>query len=466
MRISSFSRRGFFRAAAGTIATSALVGQTLLPQRPNVILIIADDLGFGDLHSYGSKIPTPNLDAMAQGGIQFNHYYSASPVCSPSRAALLTGRYAPRTGVTDVLQANDTHGISASEVTIAQMLKGAGYNTMSVGKWHVGSQPEFMPTARGFDQYYGLPNSVDMSPLTLMQNTSVVENPANLNTLTQRYTQQAVNFISNSQGTPFFLYMAHSFPHLPVAVSSAFKGSTRMGRYADAIAEIDWSVGQVLQALQANNLDQNTLILFTSDHGPWYQGSPGNLRGRKGETFEGGMRVPLIARLPGGIPAGQVNTTGMATALDILPTIASLTGATLPGNALDGVDISPMLTGRQTSVDRDVFLYVDSCYIQAARLGQWKLHVARYNVPPWIPVPDGGRWNLPLKPPELYNIVNDPGESANLAQDNPDIVADLQARIGNLVPGMPSVVQSAWNLTTSTPVCPIPDGAWPSKFIS
>lgn len=446
------------------MAVTSLSGQIARPQRPNVIVIVADDLGFGDLHSYGSKLSTPNLDAMAQQGIQFNQFYSASPVCTPSRAGLLTGRYAPRTGLPDVLQANDTRGILPSEATMAEMLKGAGYSTMCVGKWHVGSMPQSMPNSRGFDQFYGVPYSADMDPLPLMQNANVLEPQATLNTLTQRYTQQAVNFISTSQGAPFFLYMAHSFPHIPLAMSPAFKGSTGMGRYADMVAEIDWSVGQVLQALQTNNLDKNTLVLFTSDHGPWYQGSPGNLRGRKGETFEGGMRVPFIARFPGAIPAGQVNSTGMASALDLMPTLAGLSGAPLPGNPMDGVDIWPMLAGQQESVQRDLFLYIESIYIQAARMGPWKLHVARHNTPPWIPVPESGRWNLPLRSPELYNILVDPGESVNVAADNPKVVSEILARIKNLLPDMPAVVQNAWNLTMSTPVCDTPDGGWPSKL--
>lgn len=464
MRFGSVSRRGFLTsAAAGTVAARTLTGQSLPSRSPNVIVIVADDLGYGDLHCYGSKVPTPNLDAMAQDGIQLNQYYSASPVCSPSRAALLTGRYAPRTGVPDVLQPNSRTGLLGSESTIAQMLKGAGYNTMCIGKWHVGSQPEFLPNNRGFDQYYGLPNSVDMGVMALVQNTTVIESPTDPSTLTQRYTQQAVNFISSAQNKPFFLYLAHSFPHHPAAVSNAFKGVTGMGRYADAVTEIDWSVGQVLQALRDNNIDNNTLVVFSSDHGPWFQGSPGTLRGRKGETFEGGMRVPFIARFPGYIPARQV-ISGVATALDLLPTIAALTGASIPGNPLDGVNIWPMLSGQQDSVQRDVFLYIDSLYIQAARFGPWKLHIARQTTPPWIPVPASGRWNLPLKKPELYNIESDPEESFNLAPDNPGIVKDILVRINNLLPGMPVEVQNAWSMTTNTPVCDIPDGGWPSRL--
>jgi arylsulfatase len=391
--------------------------------------------------------------------MQLSQYYSASPVCSPSRAALLTGRYAPRTGVPEVLQANSTSGLAPTEITIAQMLKRVGYNTMCVGKWHVGSLPQFMPNSRGFDQFYGLPYSVDMTPLPLMQNSTVIEQPANLDTLTQRYTQQAMNFISNSHGNPFFLYFAHSFPHIPLGVSSAFQGLTGMGRYADTVAEIDLSVGQVLQALQNSGLDNNTLVIFTSDHGPWYQGRTGGLRGRKGETFDGGMRVPFIARFPGYIPAGQSeagrivhhkNSSEVATALDLLPTIAYLTGAALPSNPLDGMNIWPMLTGQQTLVPRDIFLFIDGWNIQAARSGPWKLHVARYNTP--------------LAHPELYNILEDPDESSNVAADHPQIVTAIQSRITALLAEMPQGVQTAWNQTISTPVGWSADAAWPVKY--
>jgi arylsulfatase A len=461
MPIQPVSRRGFIKSAAlGSVVTAGALAQSR-SQLPNVILIVADDLGYGDLNCYGSSIPTPNVNGMARDGVQFSQYYAASPVCSPSRASLLTGRYAPRTGVSYVLQANDTHGLLATEVTMAEMLKSAGYRTMCAGKWHLGSLPQFMPNSRGFDQFYGLPYSVDMSPLPLMQNTKIIEEPANLNTLTERYTQQAVNFISNSQKNPFFLYFAHSFPHIPVATSEAFKGLTGMGKYADTIAEIDSSVGRVLQALRSNNIDNDTLVIFSSDHGPWHQGSCANLRGRKGETFDGGMRVPFIARFPGSIPAGQINSTGVATALDLLPTIASLSGAKLPANPLDGVNIWPMLTGAQESVARDIFLFIDTYNIQAARMGPWKLHVARYNTPPWVPPPKDGRKNLPLGNPELYNILNDAGESSDVAADYPHIVAEIQARMNTLLPNMPSQVQSAWKTTSSTPVQWSAAGAWP-----
>lgn len=471
MASGKIDRRAFLGAAA-------LVGKMLPAQgpqpfrahsrfdrRPNIVLILADDLGYGDLGSYGSSIPTPNLDAMAGQGVLFSRYYAASPVCSPSRAALLTGRYSTRVGVPKVLLPTDQTGLLDSETTIAQMLKAADYNTMCVGKWHLGSQPQFMPTNRGFDEFFGLPYSNDMLPLPLMHNANVVEQPADLNSLTQRYTQQAVNFITQSKDAPFFLYMAHSFPHIPIAASQRFRGKSGLGLYGDAVAEIDWSVGRVLRALQNNGIDGNTLVLFSSDHGPWYGGSAGPLRGRKGEAWDGGTRVPLIARFPGVTPPGSV-AQGLASALDILPTVARLAGAPLPGNPLDGVDISPLLTGTAPSVDRGVLLHFDGWEgwnLQTARLGQWKLHLSRYNAPPlWGPDPPGGRRNLPLPKPELYNTEADPGEGYDLAADNPQIVAEIRGQIDNLLPTFPDPVIRAWQQTMATRVEQTPDGAPPA----
>ena len=457
-------RRTFLRAASGALLTaSALRGQT--PTSPNIVLILCDDLGYGDLHCYGSSIATPNIDRMAQEGVLFRQFYSASSVCSPSRASLLTGRYPTRVGVPGVLSPNDTTGLSLSEKTIAEMLKPIGFNTMCVGKWHLGSQTQYLPTNRGFDEYYGIPYSNDQSPSVLLHNTNVIESPVQLDTITQRYTQQAINFIQRSRNTPFFLYLAHTFPHIPLAASGAFKGKSGLGLYADVVEEIDWSVGQVLQALKNNGVDNQTLVMFTSDNGPWFLGSPGRLRGRKGWAYEGGVREPFIARFPGrfltpprvrgrpphflgGIPSARMSGA-VATTMDILPTIAGLCNAPLPGKPLDGVDIWPLLTGERESVDRDVFLYFDNWNIQCARMGEWKLHISRYNDFPWSPDPVGGRYNLPLMKPELYNLEADPDESYDVAADNPGIVADIQARVLRLLPTFPADVTNAWNATMS-----------------
>lgn len=465
------NRRTFFNAVAGdrraflkTAATGAAVALSSSAQPPsrplNIVLIFADDLGYGDLSCYGSCISTPNLDQMAREGIRFRHFYAGGPVCSPSRASLLTGRYPARCGIPRVLDPDDTYGLPDSETTIGQMVKSAGYATMCIGKWHLGSLPQFMPTNRGFDEFYGIPYSIDMSPRPLMHNLDILEQPANLNTLTQRYTQQAVSFIKKSANSPFFLYMAHSFPHIPLSTSPGFVGNSSQGAYGDVVQEVDGSVGAVLQALKDNGLDSNTLVMFSSDHGPWYQGSTGGLRGRKGETFEGGMRVPFIARCPSVIPSGQV-CDGLTTNMDILPTVARWTQAPVPQNPLDGIDISPLLTGQQTDLPREAFLYFNDVCLQAARLGPWKLHVSRFNAPAFSPFPPEGRLNLPLPSPELYNVVADQDESHDRAARNPAVVADIQARMARLIQTFSGDALGSWNDTLRRKVYPTPAGAWP-----
>ena len=374
-----------------------------------------------------------------------------------------------------VLQPTDTGGLADTETTIAQMLKPAGYSTMCIGKWHLGRPNSYLPTSRGFDEYYGIPYSNDMVPSILMHNTEIIESPVNLTTLTKRYTDQAVNFIQKSKASPFFLYMPHTFPHIPLAASPDFLGKSGMGLYGDVVRELDWSVGQVIQALQDNGVDQNTLVMFTSDNGPWYQGSPGRLRGRKGDTFEGGMREPFIVRFPGVIPSanprgrrasveGRV-VDSFVTALDILPTIANITRAPLPKNSMDGVDIGPILTGQAESVDRPLFLYFNNWDLQCARMGQWKLHMSRGNTPAYTPTPKVGYFNLRLINPELYDIDTDSEEAEDVSAQNPDIVAQIQAGVAQLLPGLPSQVQAAWQATQTQPVVPNEPGAWPVPIL-
>jgi arylsulfatase len=423
-------------------------------------VIAGDDLGYGDLSCYGSRISTPNLDGMAQTGMQFMQCDSASPVCSPARAGILTGRYPTRYGIPRVLDTTDTYGIPASETTIAQMLKLAGYSTMAVGKWHLGSVSPYMPMDKGFDHWYGIPYSIDQGNRPLMQDSQVIEAPADLTTLTQRYTQQAVSYINRAAGSPFFLYLAHSFPHIPLSASQPFLGKSFQGLYGDVVQEIDWSVGQVLQALSANRIDNNTLVLFTSDHGPWYQGSPGGLRGRKGETFEGGVRVPFLARFPGFIPAG-ITSQAVASTLDILPTVASLTGAAPPPLPSDGVDLTPVLTGRAPQVSRDALLYFNDVYLQAARLGNWKLHMTRFNMPAFSQAPPCGRLSLPLPSPELYDVVMDPDESHDRADRNPANVAQIRNRMDALLQSFPTDIQDAWARTLGQQVQGTPSGCYP-----
>jgi arylsulfatase len=451
----SISRRAFL----GTTAAALLPAQQ---RPPNVVMIYADDLGYGDLGVYGSKIHTPNLDRMAGEGVRFTQFYSANPVCSPSRAALLTGRYPTRAGVPRVLNANDTTGLALNETTMAKMLKDSGYRTMCVGKWHLGHQPEYLPTARGFDEYFGIPYSNDMSPRVLLHNTEKIEEPAVLETLTPRYTDQAVKFLERDRGTPFFLYMPHTFPHIPLAASPRFRGKSPLGLYGDVIEELDWSVGEVLSTIKRIGADSNTLVMFSSDNGPWYQGSAGALRGRKGSTYEGGVREPFLARFPGHIPAGKV-CQGVAGTIDILPTVAKLTGAKAPALPLDGIDIWPLLASTRPAIERDALLYFDNWNLQCARWGKWKLHFARYNTFAYSPAPQGGRVNLPLRPAELYDIESDPMESYDVATENPAVVKEIQSRVDRLRATFPEDVQKAWAETQARETAVTPTGSLPRK---
>ena len=447
----SLDRRSFLRSAAAAVMPAVLRGQQ---RQPNIVMIYADELGYGDLSCYGSAIATPNLDRMAEEGARFTNFYSASPVCSPSRAALLTGRYPTRVEVPVVLGPGDA-GLPDSEITLAQMLKAAGYRTACVGKWHLGSATRFLPTNRGFDEFFGVPYSADMTPCPLIRDTTVMAPAVDVSALTTRFGQEAVDFVNRSRESPFFLYLAHTAPHLPLAASERFAGKSGLGEYADVVQELDWSIGQVMASLQSNGLDSHTLVMFSSDNGPWWQGSQGKLRGRKGETYEGGMREPFIARYPGVIPSG-IGCPGLASTLDLLPTVARLCGAQTPSNPLDGVDIWPMLTGERGEVERDVFLYFDSVYLQCARLGRWKLHMTRYNTKAWSPLPSGGRVNLPLPRPELYDVVSDPQESYDCARSHPDIVADIRSRVDRLIQTFPPGIVDAWQSTLARKVLDAP----------
>jgi arylsulfatase len=442
--MNAMKRRQFLQSAAAGLLAPALPAAEARP--PNVVLIYADDLGYGDLACYGGRIPTPHLDTLARDGARFTHFYSANPVCSPSRAALLTGRYPTRAGVPRVLFPRDTTGLPDSETTLAQVLKARNYRTMCVGKWHLGHLPQYLPTSRGFDEYFGIPYSNDMNPRPLLHNTETIEEPARLETLTPRYTERAVRFIERSRESPFFLYMPHTYPHIPLAASERFRRKSAAGLYGDVIQELDWSVGEVLGALRKHGLDNNTLVLFSSDNGPWFQGSPGPLRGRKGMTYEGGVREPFLARLPGRIPNGRV-CAGVASTMDILPTVAKLCGAALPANPLDGIDIWPLLSGRKNELEREALLYFDNVHVQCARLGRYKLHVSRYNSMAYSPAPPAGRINLPLKSPELYDLLNDPDESYDIAPEHPQVVADIQARLERLMAGFPEPIRAAWAQT-------------------
>jgi arylsulfatase len=280
----------------------------------------------------------------------------------------------------------------------------------------------------------------------LLHNTEVVEQTATLETLTPRYTEHALRFIQQSKDSPFFLYFAHTYPHIPLAASPRFRGKSPAGLYGDVVEEVDWSVGEVLSALKKHGLDSNTLVMFSSDNGPWFQGSPGKLRGRKGMTYEGGVREPFLARFPGRIPKGRV-CPGLGSLMDVLPTVARLCDVPLSKNPVDGIDIWPLLTGQKRELEREALLYFDNIQVQCARLGPWKLHIARYNSATWSPAPPGGRLNLPLQKPELYDLVNDPDESYDVAVEHPEVVKDIQARIERLMAGFPEEIRRAYETT-------------------
>jgi arylsulfatase len=451
------------REALGGLLGAALASRLYCApvKTPNIVLILCDDLGFGDLGCYGSNIHTPDLDRMASEGMRFTNCCSADPVCSPSRAALLTGRYPTRVGVPVVLFPQDKNGLNLDETTLANILKDCGYKTTCIGKWHLGRPDKYLPTSRGFDEYYGIPYSNDMTPRPLMHNTEVVEEPARLDNLTQRYTQQALRFIRASKDSPFFLYFPQTFPHIPLAASEAFRGKSAEGLYGDVVEELDWSVGEVLRCLKENGLDDNTLVMFSSDNGPWYQGSPGKLRGRKDTTYEGGVREPFIARWPGHIPPGRVSDA-LISLMDVFPTVAGVCGGRLPAKPLDGLDIWPLLDGRRQTIERDPLLYFNGWNFQCARWGKWKLHVARYNTTAYVPAPPGGVHNFVLPHPELYDLEKDPDESYDVAPQHPEVVATMRAKIETMLATFPEPVQRAYVELKARQADPgTPIGAWP-----
>jgi arylsulfatase A len=416
---------------------------------PNVVIVFVDDLGYGDLGCFGSKIPTPNIDRMAREGVRFTDFYVAQAVCSASRAALMTGCYPNRVGILGALGPASKIGISDRETTIAQMLKKRGYATAIFGKWHLGYQPQFLPTRHGFDEYFGLPYSNDMWPkhptakypdLPLIEGEKTVELNPDQSMLTTRYTERAVQFIEKSKNRPFFLYVPHTMPHVPLFVSDKFKGKSGQGLYGDVVMELDWSVGEILSALKKNGIDEQTLVLFSSDNGPWlsygnHGGSGGPLREGKGTTWEGGVREPCVMRWPGKIPPGTVCREVTAT-FDVLPTLAHLCGADLPELPIDGKDISSlMLNEAGAKSPHDAFLYYWDRHLQAIRSGQWKLHLPHaFNTMIGQALGSDGKPGKYVRNETglaLFDLENDVGETKDVAKEHPDVVERLQALAEN-----------------------------------
>ena len=420
--------------------------------QPNFIIIFTDDQGYGDVGCYGHPtISTPNLDRMATEGQKWTQFYVAAPVCTPSRAGLLTGRYPIRSGMTSmengVLFPNSTGGLLHSEVTIAEMLKEKDYATGMIGKWHLGHLPQHLPLNHGFDSYYGIPYSNDMDAgedwaiyldsmsnpnyladnitynVPLIEDSKIIERPVDQYTITRRYTEQAIAFIKSNKDQPFFLYLAHSLPHIPLYAHRDFIGTSRQGLYGDVIEEIDWSVGEILNTIRSLDLAEQTVVVFTSDNGPWllfetHGGSAGPLRAGKGTSFEGGQRVPAIIWGPGQIEPGTVNSIG--STLDLLPTFASLSGAGLPNDRkLDGYDLSEVWSDPESESPRSEFFYWPNASLYAVRSGKWKLHINQTDPVVY--------WNKtePLSQPELYNLEADISEKYNLADQHPGIVKEL-----------------------------------------
>ncbi|QDU62372.1 Arylsulfatase precursor [Planctomycetes bacterium Pan216] len=457
---------GHLLALAGLLLANTLTAnEAETAPKPNVIIIFADDLGDGDLGVQGhERFKTPNLDRMAADGIRLTDFYVTTPFCAPSRAALLTGRYPFRNGMTrnphplgDLGRSQaDEFGLSPNELTLAEVFKQSGYSTTCVGKWHLGHKPRFFPSKQGFDEYFGILYSNDMHPVELFEGDKRIEYPVYQPTLTKRYTQRAVDFIKRHREQPFFLYFAHAMPHKPLAASEDFYKKTGTGLYGDVIAEVDWSVGQVLDTVDKLGLSEKTLIIFTSDNGPWYGGSTGGLRGMKGINWEGGIRVPFIARWTGKIPAGRVSSVPTVS-VDIFPTCLQAADIPLPkGVPLDGTSLLPLLTSDVAPEERPIFGEKNG-HIYSVRQGRWKLFVRwpgqrrEANLKPverWLDPrrPDGVRIIAPYEqaqPSEypgltsgdtfkgiaLFDLRNDPGEQKNVAGQHPDIVERLKAQI-------------------------------------
>ena len=413
-------------------------------ERPNIVVILADDMGYSDIGSFGAKdFETPHLDRMAREGRRFTDFYVGGPACTPSRAALMTGCYPVRAGFADqvayrsdgtfsqsrVLWPNSRFGINADEVTIPEVLCDAGYATGMIGKWHLGDEPKFNPVHHGFMEFFGAPYSHDMKPYYYLRGNKQLPEVVDLDHHVRRYTEEALAFVHKHRSEPFFLYVAHHNPHTPLVASENFKGKTKRGAYGDAVSELDWSVGQIINDLRKLKLDERTLVIFTSDNGPWLVrgelgGSATPLRGGKGTTYEGGVREPCVMWWPGTIPAGTVCHEVAAT-MDLFPTFASLAVAKLPsGRTIDGHDIRPLLTDDQAKSPWEALYYYLGNELHAVRSGQWKLraknnffneNIYRKDAPKDLEIPEA-----------LYDLRLDPGEQKSVLKDHPQVVKRLR----------------------------------------
>ena len=455
------SRREFLKSVSlGT--TAALVAGCLSrpltcqnsKRLPNLVVIFTDDQGYGDVGCYGATgFSTPNLDGMAERGMCFTNFYSAAPVCTPSRAALMTGCYPMRVGLPSVLGPRSKQGIKADETTLAELLKRRGYATACFGKWHLGHHREFLPLQHGFDEYFGLPYSNDMKPrpnalgpkskhppLPLIEGNEVIGTSPDQTQLTTWYTERAVDFIERCSDRPFFLYVPHAMPHVPLHVSDKYENSCKRGLFGDVIQEIDWSVGKILSTLKRTGVEENTLVVFTSDNGPWlahreHAGSAGPLREGKATTFEGGMRIPCIMQWPGRVPAGSV-CEEMATTMDILPTMAGLAEAPLPPSRdIDGKDIFPLMSGTSGArTPHEAFFYYKARELQAVRSGKWKLHLRhQYRECNKAQHPNERlvTKTQAILEQSLFDLASDIGETTDVSAQHPEVVKRLLALIDN-----------------------------------
>lgn len=460
----------FSFAAISLVAWSGASAFASHVVKPNIVIIFIDDLGYSDVGPFGATLQsTPNIDRMANEGMKLTSFYAAT-VCSASRAQLMTGCYQARVSVPGVFRPSDGNGLHPAEVTIAERLKEQGYATMCIGEWHLGDQPPFLPTRQGFDHYFGIPYSNDMqirpaqggaAVVPLLRDDTVQEllTEDQQSPLVERYTNEAISFINENKSQPFFLYLPHNAVHTPIHPGAAFQGKSNNGRFGDWVEEVDWSVGQILDTLRQNQLDAKTLVVFTSDNGPWLVkgsdgGSAGPLRGGKTTTWEGGMRVPAIAWWPGTIAASSVSDAVVGT-IDILPTAVALAGGTVPATpVIDGRDISPLLSGTSTQSPREAHFYFNNYELQAVRRGPWKLAITSQ--------PDAfgnGVATDAMVNPRLYNLSTEIGEITNVAASNPEIVASLQTLADNInaeIGGTtPTARRPAGSVANATPLFPI-----------